>query len=62
MADKQCSRCGKTFGCGNEAPGCWCENYSLSSETLARLRKDYANCLCETCLAAFEEKTSEKEV
>lgn len=50
---KVCSRCGTVFGCAPE-PGCWCENLVLDAETLTKLRAEYADCLCPSCLAAFE--------
>lgn len=51
---KTCSKCGTPFGCQNEARGCWCEDLTLSPETLALLRQSYDNCLCPACLAAYE--------
>jgi hypothetical protein len=52
--EKTCSRCGKTFGCGSGAPGCWCEDVQLENETLQQLRDSFANCLCPPCLRAYQ--------
>jgi hypothetical protein len=56
---KTCSRCATTFGCQNETKGCWCEDLTLSSETLVHLRQSFDNCLCPTCLAAYEKAQGE---
>lgn len=49
MIEKACSRCGATFGCGRDAPGCWCtELPPLPATALDR----NADCLCRRCLAA----------
>jgi len=56
--EKNCSKCGVTFGCKNEAPGCWCESLQLGTDTLAELRAQYDNCLCPLCLATYAEKDS----
>ena len=56
MAEKNCSRCKVQFDCCNETRGCWCENYSLKEETLKQLKKDFDNCLCESCLKEFSIK------
>lgn len=53
MAVKQCSKCGKEFGCGNEKPGCWCENYEIPLQVLQQLKNEFANCLCEACLRTY---------
>lgn len=67
MAVKQCSKCGTSFGCCNEISGlpaegfrydeakagCWCENYELSLDTLKELKKEFENCLCESCLKTY---------
>lgn len=50
---KKCSKCSKEFDCCADARGCWCENYSLTTETLAQLRGDFANCLCPDCLSEY---------
>jgi hypothetical protein len=52
---KACAACGASFLCyarcapAGEAP-CWCSQISLREETLARLREQYRDCLCEACL------------
>lgn len=49
--DKRCSKCGETFGCGGLL-GCWCRDVTLDEATLARLKAEYADCLCPSCLKA----------
>lgn len=56
MVTKQCSKCGADFGCNATGTGCWCEQYSLSTQTLAELKNDYNNCLCPQCLEQYAEK------
>jgi cobalamin transport system permease protein len=56
LRQKECSRCGKEFGCAQGEPGCWCESIVLRRETLAELRKLADDCLCPTCLAGFAER------
>lgn len=53
MSLKSCSKCKTNFECGNEKPGCWCEDFFLDIETLAKLRKEYDNCLCSNCLKEY---------
>ena len=50
--DKQCSKCGETFGCGGLL-GCWCSDVKLDPATLAKLKERYDNCLCAACLKSF---------
>ena len=50
---KTCSKCGATFGCKNEAPGCWCESVCVDAPTLALLREQFDNCLCPVCLQSY---------
>jgi hypothetical protein len=50
--EQTCEACGRSFGCGAEAEGCWCERITLDAMTSARLRSDYARCLCPRCLEA----------
>jgi hypothetical protein len=52
--EKTCSKCAAPFTCQNEARGCWCEDLTLSAETLALLRQQYDNCLCPACLKSYE--------
>ncbi len=52
---KQCWRCGRTFGCADGEPGCWCESVLLCRETLAELRTVADDCLCPACLGALAE-------
>ena len=42
------------FNCCNEVPGCWCENVQLDQKALDALKNDFDNCLCPTCLKAYE--------
>jgi len=50
---KQCSKCNTSFECKNDATGCWCQQHTLSKETLQHLRDNFANCLCPECLAGY---------
>ncbi len=56
LRQKECSRCGKEFGCAQGEPGCWCESIVVRRETLAELRTLADDCLCPTCLAGFAER------
>ena len=47
---KKCAKCNVEFVCKSEG-GCWCNNYILSDLQLKELKKKYANCLCEDCIA-----------
>lgn len=49
MIEKACSRCGATFGCGRDAPGCWCTELPPLPATAL---DGNADCLCRRCLAA----------
>ena len=42
------------FNCCNEVPGCWCENVQLDQKALDALKNEFDNCLCPTCLKAYE--------
>ena len=53
MTEKKCSKCGALFGCNADSNGCWCENYSIDTNTLQQLKKDFENCLCEDCLKQY---------
>ncbi|MGZ4033356.1 MAG: cysteine-rich CWC family protein [Bacteroidia bacterium] len=53
MSIKKCSRCSTDFECCNEKPGCWCENLFIDIETLNKLKKEYDNCLCSSCLKEY---------
>ena len=55
MSKKACSKCNTPFECGHEKSGCWCEQYTLSKETLKKLEKEFENCLCPDCLKTFAE-------
>lgn len=49
---KICAKCGKEFTCV-VGEGCWCEEVYVSRENLARIRRDYLDCLCPNCLKAY---------
>ncbi|CAN5312511.1 hypothetical protein BH20ACI1_BH20ACI1_05250 [soil metagenome] len=53
-----CESCGKGFFCGANIGKCWCFEVEVDKKTLAQLREDYKNCLCNDCLhkLQFEEK------
>lgn len=53
IAQKQCSKCGKSFDCCADGSGCWCEQYSVKTDTLAELKENFADCLCPSCLAEY---------
>lgn len=53
LREQTCEACGRDFGCGAEAAGCWCEELTLDEETLARLRTTHERCLCPACLTAL---------
>jgi hypothetical protein len=54
--EKKCSKCGVGFNCQNETRGCWCEQVTLSIETLHYLKEHYENCLCPQCLQEFSDE------
>lgn len=59
---KQCSKCNTSFECKNDAMGCWCQQYTLSADTLKHLKENFENCLCPQCLAIYaEEEQAEKQ-
>lgn len=45
-----CESCGQEFSCGANAGKCWCFEIDLDIDTLAELRENFKNCLCEDCL------------
>lgn len=47
---KICESCGKTFFCGANVGKCWCFEVEIKAETLATLREEFKNCLCQNCL------------
>jgi hypothetical protein len=49
-ATKTCESCGTDFSCGAVAEKCWCFEIDLKKETLADLRENFKNCLCQDCL------------
>lgn len=58
---KTCESCGKDFSCGANVGKCWCFEIDLSEETLASLRKDFKNCLCQSCLESGGIKLNEAD-
>ena len=50
LVTKTCESCGKDFSCGANAGKCWCFDVELKAQTVAELREDFKNCLCEDCL------------
>jgi len=60
MSFKKCSKCKVEFECGNEKPGCWCENLYLDIATLNELKAKYDNCLCPNCLKEYGERNTKK--
>ena len=49
-----CVSCQKQFKCGANAENCWCFEIELTSETSAKLRESYKDCLCVECLLELE--------
>jgi hypothetical protein len=45
-----CEFCDKEFSCGASVGKCWCFDVDLKADTLAQMRKDFKNCLCQECL------------
>lgn len=51
--NERCARCGGPFHCGMvDAGPCACATVKLGAATLARLRGQFAGCLCLACLGA----------
>lgn len=50
---KRCPLCGRSFGCRQGEPGCWCEAVELDRDTLAQIRALADDCLCPSCLGTF---------
>ena len=51
-----CESCGKDFSCGANVGKCWCFEVELKAETLAELREDFKNCLCQDCLKELKDE------
>ena len=47
-----CAGCGREFQCGAAAGSCWCEGAEVPLATSQRLRVEFSDCLCASCLAA----------
>ena len=48
--EKKCGKCGASFLC-QTADMCWCASYRLDEGQLTTIGQQYADCLCEKCLA-----------
>jgi cysteine-rich CWC protein len=55
LRPERCEACGKTFGCGAQTGGCWCDDVPMDPAALAALRARYERCLCPDCLLAARE-------
>ncbi len=42
-----CESCGKEFSCGAKAEKCWCFAVEVKADSLAELRENFKNTLCE---------------
>ncbi len=56
--NNKCSKCGAVFTCKSLEVKCWCNNYQLTTEQIADLKKNYDNCLCEKCLSEIAKLSS----
>lgn len=45
-----CESCKKEFSCDANTGKCWCFEIQIPNESLANLRDNFENCLCEECL------------
>ena len=48
--EKHCGKCGAPFLC-QTANLCWCASYRIDEGQLTAIGQQYADCLCEKCLA-----------
>jgi len=53
-----CARCGEEFGC-SKSSRCWCYEFDLPAEVLAKIESTYDGCLCENCLKIIVENPQE---
>lgn len=60
MATKNCSKCNRLFACDCETTGCWCEDLYIDLDTLNKLKKQFDNCLCPTCLKEYSIQQEKK--
>lgn len=51
---KQCAKCNMEFDCCSDGSGCWCEQLTLSADALQHLKREYADCLCPSCLKTYQ--------
>lgn len=49
-----CESCGVDFGCGASQNSCWCFDLKLTDEAKDEVAKRFNDCLCPSCLKAFE--------
>lgn len=54
---KKCESCGREFGCGANADGCWCSALALDSHSISDLKRKFVGCLCPDCLEAVARHT-----
>lgn len=54
---KICPNCGKEFECKHNKD-CFCMQYIITKENLAKMREKFDNCLCENCLTLYTDKTN----
>jgi len=47
-ATKTCQRCGVEFACGLSC--CWCDEIQLDADARRKLREQFTDCLCRSCL------------
>ena len=52
-SQRECSRCGIEFKCQRDEARCWCNDLILNPETLKKLRSEFEDCLCASCLGRY---------
>lgn len=52
-SQKECSRCGIEFKCQRDEAKCWCNDLILNPENLKKLRDQFEDCLCDSCLGRY---------
>lgn len=56
--EKHCGKCGASFLC-QTADLCWCAAYKIDEGQLTMMGQQYADCLCEACVAGLSQFTEE---
>ena len=56
--EKKCGKCGASF-LYQTGDMCWCAAYRVDEGQLTTMGQQYADCLCEECLAALRTPTAE---